>query len=290
MTITVPATTRMRIALRKLSVVAIRDITPALRRITLGGAELGAFRANGHDIEALRTGGPDDHIKLFFPDPVTGVLSLPVQRENHIDWPRNPAPISRDYTPRAFDPAAGTLDLEFVLHGHGIASTWAAGVSLGDTAYVAGPPTTDGLPVCPRYVLIGDETALPAIGNWLALLKDHDVTLTALLYSRTADGEQPLPAPPGASITWLRQDTSRPEAMAEALAEIDLPEGTFVWAGGEREAMRAIRRQLAARGVPRPMTSVVAYWRAGLDQDQFEDEEEHEHDHDHDDHDHDHDH
>ena len=34
-------------------------------------------------------------------------------------------PVVRTYTPRRFDAAAGTLEVQFLLHGDGPASAWA---------------------------------------------------------------------------------------------------------------------------------------------------------------------
>ena len=55
---------RVRHALRfrHLSVVRTQKISPHMVRITLGGADLAGFNSPGFD----------DHVKVFFPDAVTG--------------------------------------------------------------------------------------------------------------------------------------------------------------------------------------------------------------------------
>ena len=52
---------------RQLQVSQVERLTPHLVRITLAGDDLDGFVSLGFD----------DHVKLFFPDPVTGALALP---------------------------------------------------------------------------------------------------------------------------------------------------------------------------------------------------------------------
>lgn len=78
---------------RRLTVKAVTDLTPSLRRITLTGDDLIDFNSPG----------ADDHVKLFLPAPEGEEL------------------VGRDYTPRHFRPEALELDLDFVLHEEGIA-------------------------------------------------------------------------------------------------------------------------------------------------------------------------
>ena len=100
---------------RRVQVRQVIDLGPHMRRIIVAGAEL----------EGFHSASPDDHIKVFFPNPegdyVTPTMGPvgPVHPEGH-----TPSPM-RDYTPRLHDPAAGTLAIDFVLHGEGPASDWA---------------------------------------------------------------------------------------------------------------------------------------------------------------------
>ena len=72
----------------------------------------------------------------------------------------------REYTPRRIDLVANELDIDFVLHGDGPASTWAAQAAPGQTLDIAGPRASMVVPdLFDSYLLIGDETAIPAIGR-----------------------------------------------------------------------------------------------------------------------------
>ncbi|TAF69881.1 MAG: hypothetical protein EAZ54_14210, partial [Curvibacter sp.] len=62
-----PQRVRHPLRFRMLEVVAVDRISPFLTRVTLGGSELEGFVSSGFD----------DHVKLFFPDPDTGVFNLP---------------------------------------------------------------------------------------------------------------------------------------------------------------------------------------------------------------------
>jgi len=90
------------------------DLTPRMRRITLGGPELAGFVSLG----------TDDHVKLFFPQNAAEqatleTLVIGAGKDN------GPMPAMRDYTPRRYDLDTLELDIDFVLHGDGPAATWA---------------------------------------------------------------------------------------------------------------------------------------------------------------------
>src|SRR5262249_62433551 len=84
-----------------------------------------------------------------------------------------PQPAVRTYTPRRFDEASGTLEIQFVLHGAGPASEWADRASVGDRLAVAGPGGRFSMdPAAERWWIAGDEGAIPAVGTLLEALPD----------------------------------------------------------------------------------------------------------------------
>ncbi len=113
----VPTTLRLPIVLRELDVVAVSDVSPKMRRITLAGPQLGRFSKDGFALPEFRSEGPDDHVKLLLPHPETGELVLPRQADGVLDWNVAGKPVGRSYTPRAYDPQSGVLHIDFVLHG-----------------------------------------------------------------------------------------------------------------------------------------------------------------------------
>lgn len=257
---TAPETRRFPITLRELTVTAIQDLSPRMRRITLGGAQIGAFDAKGLMQPALQSLGPDDHVKLFFADPETGRLSLPQQGDDRLHWPENPPAISREYTPRGFDPALGQLVLDFVLHGHGVAGEWAARAQLGDTIHVGGPKASMLLPDAAHYLLIGDETALPAIANWLEMLST-DARVDAHILTADPAAQIALRAPQAARIAWHPHDPQDVQALVRIAGTPG--RDSLVWAAGERAAIAALRAHLAVLDHPRERTDLSNYWTLG---------------------------
>ena len=70
----------------------------------------------------------------------------------------------RDYTPRRHDAEAGTLEIDFALHEAGPATQWAEQAKVGDLLGVGGPRGSFIVPTdFDWHLLIGDDTALPAI-------------------------------------------------------------------------------------------------------------------------------
>src|SRR5215207_5012534 len=125
---------------RHATVSAMEMLSPRMKRIVLSSPELADFESSAHD----------DHVKLFF---AAG------------DAPGSP-PSARDFTPRTFDCALQTLTVDFVLHAHGPATSWARDARVGTTLEIGGPRgSTIVRDVFDWYLLIGDESALPAIAR-----------------------------------------------------------------------------------------------------------------------------
>lgn len=79
--------------------------------------------------------------------------------------------LSRTYTPRRFDATTGTLEVQFLLHGEGAASEWAAQAKPGDHLAISGPGGRfrfDSNVI--RWCIAGDESAIPAVGTPLDAL------------------------------------------------------------------------------------------------------------------------
>lgn len=255
------------IVLRELQVLRAYELTPGMRRVVLGGDELGAFRRYGYDLTPFRTEAPDDHVKLFFPAPGESEPVLPEQDDGHLDWPHEgPRPLSREYTPRRYDAEAGELELDFVVHAGGVAADWASTAAPGDRIFLAGPKMSIVLPEpAPEwYLLTGDQTALPAIGRWLDEL-DEQVRVHVLVEVANPDEEQKLYHPAG-DVRWLYRDPTDPDALVRALAELDLPDTPgFAWAAGETALMRGVREHLRkVRGLPTDRLCVTGYWKRGV--------------------------
>ena len=186
--------------------------------------------------------------------------------------PREQWPALRTYTVRAFDPAAGELTIDFVHHGDaGLAGPWAAAARPGDPLLLLGPggayaPDADA----DWHLLVGDESALPAIGAALERVP-AGVPVHALVEVDGPADEQQLTSPGRLDLRWYHRDPARPEQLVDALAALDLPGRPRARVrprrGRPRQALR--RHLLDARGVPRDDLSVSGYWRRGDDEEGF---------------------
>jgi NADPH-dependent ferric siderophore reductase len=191
---------------------------------------------------------------------------MPTWNGNEFLLPDGRRPALRTFTPRRVDPDAQELVVDIVVHGRGVASTWAKEAAPGAEAAVSGPGRGYEIdPSAAAFLLAGDETALPAISQLLELLP-ADRPVQVLLEVAEPDARLALPDHPLAEVTWhdLAGDAGPGDALVAAVAGAELPDGVRVWAAGEAAAVQRIRRHLfEERGVPRPHTSVRGYWKHG---------------------------
>jgi len=238
-------------------------LTPHMIRVVAGGDDLAAFP----DTEYT-----DRYVKILFPRADVAYPQPFDLDAVRAELPRDQWPALRTYTVRAFDPAAGELTIDFVHHGDvGLAGPWAAGAQPGDPLLLLGPggayapdPTADW------HLLVGDESALPAIGAALERVP-AGVPVHALVEVDGPADEQHLTTPGRLDLRWIHRDPARPEQLVEAVAALTFPAGrVHAFVHGEAGAVRALRRHLLdERGVPRDDLSVSGYWRRGDDEEGF---------------------
>ncbi|WP_231942588.1 siderophore-interacting protein [Cupriavidus taiwanensis] len=248
---------RHPLKMRLLQVLRTTQVSPQLLRVTLGGADLQDFVSASFD----------DHVKVFFPAAGDDKPVLPQVTADGIVFPEGqPRPAARDYTPRRYDAAAQELDLEFVLHGDGPASTWAAQARPGQYLGVGGPRGSFVVPTAfDWHLLIGDDTALPAIGRRLEELGAESRAVVVMEVG-DATAQIALPSRAKVEVHWLhRGDAPEGSLLEAALRQVTLPQGEgYVWAAGEAAAMKAVRQYLVGeRGIDKKRIRASAYWKRG---------------------------
>lgn len=249
---------------RSLQVRRARLITPHMRRITLAGEDMAGFPAG--------SGGA--HIKIFLPLPGQDRPVLPKLGPKGPVWPPpDQRPITRTYTVRRHDAAAGELDIDFVLHDDaGPASSWAARAEPGDFIGVVGPGGPDRAVMdAGWHLLAGDLSALPAIA---ATLESLPASARGHAFIEVPDSrdEQPIETRTGIAIHWVHgKDGS---ALEDAVRSAPWPDGTIsATIAGESGAVVAIRDYLRReRGVDRNAIYAVPYWKASLSEEGYHDE------------------
>lgn len=249
--------TRVRHPLRyrRLTVRRVSSLTPRVRRVVLVG----------DDLEGFVSAGFDDHVKLFFPD-AAGVLPEAVVGENGVSFSEGqPKPEGRDFTPRRYDAKFGELTIDFGLHAHGPATAWAARAVPGATVAVAGPRGSAVLSdTFDWHLLVGDDTALPAIARRLEELPVRATALVVLEVDELSE-QQPLPSPASVHATWVHRCDGGENAIDVAVAKVELPAGEgFAWVAGEASMARRIRKHfIEARGLDKAWVKAAAYWKLG---------------------------
>ena len=225
---------------RRLAVTDVEILTPGMLRVTLYSPDLGDFVSLS----------PDDHIKLFFPGQ-DGVV------------------VMRDYTPRRFDVRAGELVIDFAVHDvAGPATLWASTARPGDHLEIGGPRGSaiipDGLD---WYLLVGDETALPAIGRRLEEFSPNAVVRTVAMVGSPQDRQEIETSVEG-MIDWVFRGVDVEDDVAAVIQSLDrvFPKSGvgFVWIAGEAQFARRLREHvLTIHAHPPLQMKAAGYWRRG---------------------------
>ncbi|MGO1198921.1 MAG: siderophore-interacting protein [Dermabacteraceae bacterium] len=329
----VPALEHSSMLAFELTIAARRSLGPNLVRFTFASPDLEHFGTCSHPL--------DLRVKLIIPGPQPSADHFAEVRPGaqldpttHAEWYRTWLQIDpadrgwmRTYTVRE-QRAAGhpgnvsehpEIDIDVVLHldpvevpGQGVAARWARDAQVGDTISLLGPnrhlvgPEYGGIEFRPgtarTVLLVGDETALPAVGSILEALP-ASLSGHALLEVPEAADAQQLLTRSGVQVTWLPRegrphgellDAAVRELMSENAqafrdAEADAPaaaqreeledvdvdatilwetttgHGTFyAWLAGEAGVIKALRRHLVSElGLDRKQVSFMGYWRQG---------------------------
>jgi NADPH-dependent ferric siderophore reductase len=171
--------------------------------------------------------------------------------------------VKRRYTIRHARPRVGEIDLDVLVHGHGPGSAWGQAAAPGDEVEFQGPRGKLRLVPAAWHLLVGDESALPAIGAICEALP-ADEPATAVVEVTDAQDELPVA---GASVHWIhRGDTPAggSDLLAARLRSLDLPPGAgHAYLMGETRAMVALRAVVEQRGVAHERVFVKGYWNIG---------------------------
>lgn len=298
-----------------LQVSAVQQLSKHFRRITLTGSDLDLFGSNAAG-ETL-----DLRVKIMIPSPGHALPEFSnIRGSLQDDWyqswrtlDESVRGVMRTYTVRSLrravpaserSPAVpAEMDIDFVLHldgGSGPAAEWAAGALVGDPLLLVGPCARWGdclgIEFAPgnaeRVLLVGDETAVPAIAAILETLPAH-ISGHAVLEVPTAADFLDISTPANVEAVWLaRGSMPHGEALSAAVQSLIVPaacdvgeepeevdidasilwetpagaagHGLYAWIAGEAATIRDLRRYLVRDvGMDRNAVAFMGYWRKG---------------------------
>lgn len=302
----------------QVAVTDVQQLSPHFVRVTFGGTDLAQMDDGGE------LGPRDLRVKLMIPSPGSEPPDLgdlsdgwyrtwlamdPLERGSMRTYTIRSARVRGD------DPQ---VDVDFVVHtddvagGCGPAARWLRSAAPGARLTMLGPDAAtpgDGRPsgvewsppssdTGARVLLVGDETAVPAIGSILQTLP-AGVRGHAVAEVPTAQDFLDLPTSADVEVVWCaRGDRPRGAALASAVREVldalgvaaaraagEAPrevdvdadllwetaeppslglDGVYAWLAGEAAVVRDLRRHLVRdRGLDRRSAAFMGYWREG---------------------------
>jgi len=216
-----------------MTVTAVTELLPRLRRLTFTAPEFGRYAPAG-------------------PDECFGLLA-PGDGRTHLRW----------YTVRAHRAEAAEIDVDVVLHEHaGPAVRWSAQAVVGSTidfrrsgaSYAAPAPGA-------AQLLLADETSMPALAAIVESLATPDgvravVELPDASWTYEVGGAVP--------VEWRHRGSAAPgTCLVDAVAGEPHPLD-YAWVCGEAGGVKTVRRTLIGRwGLDRRRITFSGYWRAG---------------------------
>jgi NADPH-dependent ferric siderophore reductase len=295
----------------EVEVVSIEQLSPSFARVELASPELAEFGVDGPRW--------DQRIKLIFPDPVTGGITSTDGADESwwATWLERSAEERghmRTYTIRDVRGSGEhtTFVVDMVLHLDGDlvgpGSTWASRAVVGDRIVLMAPRRGfpyGGIEFTPTpgadLLLVGDETAVPAVCTVLEQLPD-DARGAVFLEVPHAGDIQDVRRPAGVSVTWLaREDAVLGQPLHDAVvahlgipgaevevaadevdpdlwetptysssgeevpADVTVVGGTYAWIAGESKVVTGLRRHLVNElGFDRRQVAFMGYWRRGV--------------------------
>jgi NADPH-dependent ferric siderophore reductase len=215
------------------TVTAVLDLTPRMRRITLHGESLlGLMVRPAQDVELILTETSGRRVK-------------------------------RRYTIRHSRPESGEIEVDALLHGHGPGSSWAASVAVGDAARFLGPRGKLELRPADWHLFAGDESALPAFASFLDALP---ASSSGIVVAEVGDASDELPLA-ATVVRWVHRSgaaAGEPTLLAAALRQLDVPGGSGrAYLLGESRAVVALRPVVTSLGLDDDQVFVKGYWNLG---------------------------
>ncbi|SFH00031.1 siderophore-interacting protein [Neptunomonas qingdaonensis] len=229
-----------------LTVVASKQLTKNMLRLTLQGKELASF--------------PDDTEGAYF--------------KFAFDNAGAEKPVMRTYTVAKFRRDQHEIDVDFMMHSSadgivdGVALPWAIQAKAGDKVSIFGPgPARFINAEADWFLLAADMTALPALIANLAILPP-DATGYLVVEILSDEDRQPLLVPKNMEVIWVVNPHAGSDAspLYDAIRQLPWPDGQVaIWTACEFKTMKRIRKYYAEdKAVAKSHLYISSYWKQGL--------------------------
>jgi len=253
------------------------------------GASFVRMTLTGDDLADCSPTLLDQRVKLLLGGDLAAMTASADWYATWRSLPDDQRPALRTYTLSAVRPEHHEVDIDVVIHepASGPALAFAANAPLGsELVLVAGDRTAEGHdevgvawhPGQAREVLVvGDETALPAITN-IARELDDDITGRIVVEVPTPADRRSLGEPDGVEVVWCARadgedvwkglpfrrsgiaDESDPD---ELLWDEGPGADRYAWVAGEAGWVRQIRLAALNHGFDKGACSFMGYWKQG---------------------------
>jgi NADPH-dependent ferric siderophore reductase len=240
---------------------AVHHLTPHMTRVTFHAPAFG-------DLSYLAS---DHYVRLLLPNRGQTEPSLPLSDRwwpEMVAMPPAQRPILRNYTVSDLRPESGELDIDFVRHGDsGPATRWANRAERGHAVGII----DQGVLHEPRgdarqYLIVGDETALPAVAGLLRALP-ATVSATVVVEVPSAADRQDLFSSADIRVDYrVRVDPhGQPGRLLAAAVRDWQPsqDRVVAWIAGESTMTTAVRRGLVRAGIPKADICFHGYFKFG---------------------------
>jgi len=171
------------------------------------------------------------------------------------DIPGDTSGVRRRYTIRRADAAAGTVDIDVVLHPNGLFADWAKTARPGDRIAAIGPRGAITVREATHHLFVANTSS---IGASFAMVEALPAGTRASVLVAVED--EPPVEPPSTEaeveLAWLTEAD-----LSDRLRELALPEGTVAYVNGERSLVHRAAAVLAERGLPADAVTTKKYWR-----------------------------
>ncbi|MFJ2620709.1 siderophore-interacting protein [Glutamicibacter sp. NPDC087344] len=197
--------------------------------------------------EPFESHGFDDVVVLKFPAP-----GKSPHGPEHGSWH------VREYTVVRVDPRHRVLHVDFLLHGSGVASSWAQAAQPGDLVKIIPTRMCRLLPEAERSFLFADSSAWPAARRFLQMAPGTSNEL--ILHAQPAEEL----AAAALGIKTLPLSAAPQESVSlSGLSTLSGQPAAFVWIAGESGWASTLRRHLLEHTpLQREQIQFTGYWKS----------------------------